>query len=531
MNNNYIFLMTQGIYHENELSYKQFHDYYGKNSGNLLFIKSLHNIVKSNKIKYGLGGNIERINNEYNCIIIPSSNFINEQSDFSEIAHSIEKTKLNCLMVGLGAQSDSYATYPKIKKGTERFLKIVSERTNLIGVRGEYSADVLNEYGIKNVEIIGCPSLFYKLDENKKIYKKEKLDIHKIIFNGSMDVVNHSYSPIKMQKYEKNIFFNAFLNKNIYVFQSEIHEIEILDLLNNNKMPEKDRIKKIMYKWGIDLKYYLDFIVFLKEKCKVFYDIDKWEELINENDLVFGSRFHGSIIGVINNKPALVVAHDTRTQELLSLYKLPYISINNIINEGLSIEKMYYDADFSLFENMYKKLYSKTAEFFNINGIENNLKSIRRNNDCIELNQINFVTTNIDNRVEIVVAFDLLGVDIEQAKNIKKIYTTENNNCHILSLNSNPKLFFNCKLFKNKKYELIISMELKKDTILKIYWSKEDLFFSEENSKKVILNKDDFAADYKKITLKFNDNVDRIRIDPFNYKGVCLINMLQIIEV
>ena len=39
-------------------------------------------------------------------------------------------------------------------------LKQISER-NEIGVRGEKVADILNKYGINNLRIVGCQSLFY----------------------------------------------------------------------------------------------------------------------------------------------------------------------------------------------------------------------------------------------------------------------------------------------------------------------------------------------------------------------------------
>ena len=56
---------------------------------------------------------------------------------------------------------------------TLKLLKEIEERC-VIGVRGYYTAEILNKYGIKNLQVIGCPSMFYGLDYNFKIRYPQK---------------------------------------------------------------------------------------------------------------------------------------------------------------------------------------------------------------------------------------------------------------------------------------------------------------------------------------------------------------------
>jgi len=53
-------------------------------------------------------------------------------------------------------------------------MKIASERSASISVRGEYSAEVLAHYGIDNVTSTGCPSLVWNLDASHRVAKPQR---------------------------------------------------------------------------------------------------------------------------------------------------------------------------------------------------------------------------------------------------------------------------------------------------------------------------------------------------------------------
>ena len=38
-------------------------------------------------------------------------------------------------------------------------LRAISERSNLLSVRGAFTADLLARYGVHNVSVTGCPSI------------------------------------------------------------------------------------------------------------------------------------------------------------------------------------------------------------------------------------------------------------------------------------------------------------------------------------------------------------------------------------
>jgi hypothetical protein len=83
----------------------------------------------------------------------------------------------------------------EIPEGTQRLLKIFAERCVEIGVRGEFTVDVLARMGIKNVAITGCPSYYSNLTAEITVNQPEFHPFFRISVNGSRNVTDHSYSP------------------------------------------------------------------------------------------------------------------------------------------------------------------------------------------------------------------------------------------------------------------------------------------------------------------------------------------------
>lgn len=63
-------------------------------------------------------------------------------------------------MIGAGAQAYEFGGCIALTEGTRCFLGYVAARSVSIGVRGHYTAEVLARLGIRNVDVIGCPSAF-----------------------------------------------------------------------------------------------------------------------------------------------------------------------------------------------------------------------------------------------------------------------------------------------------------------------------------------------------------------------------------
>ena len=131
----------------------------GLNTGNFLFVRALREILGRSDDVFKTFDSFEKRVEEYDYIAISAANWVNPDVDLSKLTTFIESTELPCLVVGLGGQVPFGSKSPKLKKGTKRFLDVVSERSNYISVRGKHTQELLNEYGIQNTWVTGCPSI------------------------------------------------------------------------------------------------------------------------------------------------------------------------------------------------------------------------------------------------------------------------------------------------------------------------------------------------------------------------------------
>ena len=134
----------------------------GGNSGNLLIGNALHKQLGVETLSQPLRTfDKKKIEEDYDMIVIGASNFLFEGFDFGSHAKFLDEVQLPVTIIGLGAQAPSYDKKINIPEGTQRFVRIISERSATLGVRGHYTAQVLNDIGIKNVRAIGCPSMYW----------------------------------------------------------------------------------------------------------------------------------------------------------------------------------------------------------------------------------------------------------------------------------------------------------------------------------------------------------------------------------
>jgi len=354
------------------LSYQTKFERTGKNTGNLLIGCGLRREIAYTSYKYGTSQNMETINQDFDLIAIPAANFIFKGFDFGYLADFIEATTLPCLIVGLGAQLPSIDTQEiDIPEGTKRFLKIVSERTVKIGVRGEFTAQVLAKMGIHNVTITGCPSLYWSLNPHVSIRKKDYSPYMRVSINGSRNVTGHSFSEEAAKKTESDLLKLSLQNKYDYVLQNEFPEIDIL--FTEGEISEAQRNDLVTLSKRFDLNLTPEhYTAYIRNFCKAFFSMEEWAEYIRTKDFSIGTRFHGNMVALQNGVPAVIIAHDSRTTEMARFMKIPHYPVDQC--DLSNLEKIYNEADFEAFASNYSRIYENYYNFLQENKVPNHLK-------------------------------------------------------------------------------------------------------------------------------------------------------------
>lgn len=342
-----------------DISFEKKMEFIGNNTGNMLFVSAVKEQVNYKSEIWFNGFDLNRLEQQGNVsAIIPASNFIIAGSDnlVDSMRAMYEKTTCPITMVGLGAQA--YAPYNTPRKLVERlsenkisFFKMAAERAVSLGIRGEFTAECLEIMGIKNYRIIGCPTCYKYFDG---IYKElKKPTANKPIF--TITGKNKGESGI----FEFGMKNNAtLLMQMITEFPQLLYGVDdIDDELFNKNFPEINVSKE-------------DFIKFIKSNGKIFFDMDKWNSYMQEQDFTFsfGSRFHGNMSALRNGIPALWVTHDSRTSELVQTLKLPHITLSEF-NEINNMKKLVEYCDYTEFYKSYKGLSAEYVKFLDENNL------------------------------------------------------------------------------------------------------------------------------------------------------------------
>ena len=131
----------------------------GNNFGNMLFTKAVYtHFSKAQHI--GFAFSPDEINKNYSALIIPAANWISKRTDWQKLADRLEQITVPICAVGLGTQLDTIEQITEIPDGSKRFLKILSQKSAVIGVRGEFTKKALSLLDIHNAVSLGCPSIY-----------------------------------------------------------------------------------------------------------------------------------------------------------------------------------------------------------------------------------------------------------------------------------------------------------------------------------------------------------------------------------
>ena len=147
------------------------HNLIGENVGNLLFSSASYKLLQTEgtEVEVGAvnGGKAEaaRINAHTDHVVIPLANAFRPSyaASLDRMSETIEALRVPVTILGVGAQlrlDGKIERLDSMKESVSRFVRAVLERSPSIGVRGEYTETYLKSLGFKDVEVIGCPSVF-----------------------------------------------------------------------------------------------------------------------------------------------------------------------------------------------------------------------------------------------------------------------------------------------------------------------------------------------------------------------------------
>lgn len=337
----------------------------GDNIGNYLFAHSAHRMLSTKDTKIDIASlsfkhlDPDYINKHYDAVVLPLANAFRPSAIgyLTRAAKLLEKLKIPVTILSVGLQAPinmKLEDREALDSVVTRFMKAALARGPSVGVRGEYTANYLRELGFKDVEVIGCPSLFM-WGPGLKIEKPQKtLDKHsKLAFSANP----------KDKVFSKTVRHNIDNYRNLTYIPQDLQTMQFM-MGDGKPYPKYDKDSA--------MPFHPKHRVFTEDKARFFTDVKTWLDFQSQQDFVFGDRIHGCVSAILAGTPAFLVAHDSRTLELAEYFDIPHTILKDK-SEVLDAAKLYEMTDYTKFNENHAKRFKTFENYLKKHGLEHAL--------------------------------------------------------------------------------------------------------------------------------------------------------------
>ena len=110
---------------------------------------------------------------------------------------------------------------------------------------------------------------------------------------------------------------------------------------------------------------------YLRAHVRFFLNVPDWVEYLRSKDFMMGTRLHGIVAGLLAGIPALLVTHDTRTEEAAHWLGISTIGARELLDAGcLDAQRLAERVDADAFNQRMIRYRADFAAFFRSNGVE-----------------------------------------------------------------------------------------------------------------------------------------------------------------
>lgn len=346
----------------------------GINTGDLLvYDATLRHLAATKVTQLGFAAAGEREHwpkEQPDITIIRGSNYLMEGLDFGHVVPLLRHLTGPVVALGVGAQAASYRRL-SLPEGSVAFWRLVAEKSESLGVRGEYSAEVLATLGIRNTRIIGCPS-FYRSGAPTRPIHPVPLRTARLGLTLNRHLQGE-YTPSfgLSQIAQRRLLAEVARRPGSRLYAQGEREEMLLAL--GAPARRADRLREVLGLHG--LQDDPDAAQLLERHMAAHLDIDSWAEDLAANvDVVLGLRLHGNVMALQQGIPAIPIVYDTRTREMADFFELPAIEMQ--LAGAMDLDSMMEGADFASFEAAYARNFVSYRAFLDENHLAHRLDAL-----------------------------------------------------------------------------------------------------------------------------------------------------------
>jgi hypothetical protein len=316
-------------------------------------------------LQSALGDNYaELMARHYDLIIISMANFIRPDHDGASLVAALKglKERVPFIVLGCGLQG-SHSLFDMMP-GNRDLISYFDKHALVFGVRGEKTANWLDQSGFHNATVLGCPSLY------AYPHSVLRIDGHAAREKGiHADVMTAGHLSIHKDRIVPRGLALAKAFQKIrasYVFQDEFFAYTNLPKMRGlyeegSSLLQAGPINRwLSDKAGRNINF---------ERYYYFNESGAWRQASLRHDVFIGDRFHGGVAALQAGQPSIFLSHDNRVSELTGHFGLPNLTTEefekrgmaNTLDELLSVERL--DAMKETYRKRYREFFETMSKF------------------------------------------------------------------------------------------------------------------------------------------------------------------------
>lgn len=320
------------------------------NNGNMIHAEAIPKIIDCNRKKSAVGmlprfeadgdnaASNALLKNHFDIVTLGYANILHSRAKLNAVQFAkletgfarqrvfLENSTIRIVALGIGLQDDMLPEPASIGPELYRLLQALNDRCDIIGTRGERTANFLSDLGITRVQPLGCPSLMVN-PHGVMDPQLPAIDDHlKAGTSGRLSASGKNTGRIQP------LCDMAAAFDTEYAFQNDLYNFvkptERTDVLYNSESCEIDRAAcdaratKLFGQASGFRRYWF------------FRNPDAWRSWAASRDVYLGDRFHGGVAFLQAGRPAGFLHGDVRVEELTGHYGLPSFSIEDARRRG-----------------------------------------------------------------------------------------------------------------------------------------------------------------------------------------------------
>jgi hypothetical protein len=331
------------------------------NSGNLVFIEAAWKLLSvpgaqltPDRLRHD-PSRADEINERFDVYVIPLANAfrLSFARNLASITELVRRLRIPVVVLGVGAQGSVDYRWDAIRPMdpvVRSFMSAVLDHAPSVGVRGEGTAAYLRGLGFRDIDVIGCPSMFVWRDglrmreRTPELAPDARIAVTISPYRRAMGrIANHN-----LRRYP-----------NLVYIAQDLTTLELL--LDGTPLPDG--------RADSELPLHPAHPLFREGRTRFYPDPWPWIRDLRSMDYVFGSRIHGTIAALLAGTPATVLAHDSRTLELAQYFEIPHRLLRDV-PVTVDAAELYAEADTTALVAGHARRLATFVDFLDRQGLD-----------------------------------------------------------------------------------------------------------------------------------------------------------------